>query len=157
MEVEKNVPPSYADINRLKKRQQIAFRRFMTAQAPSPQVAQYLDCDRAFLREYMNSKMVKGMNWNNYGEKWVVDHIVPMRLFNLFDPEDLRLVWNYRNLMPLFKEDNLHKEGDLRFSLILLDRFDDGSENFRLLKEKAEMELSSMDKYLPVRKLAKAS
>jgi hypothetical protein len=157
MESVKNVPPPYVVKNRVKKRLQIAFRRFMTAKSPSTIIAQYIGCDRVSLREYMNSKMVVGMNWNNYGDKWVVDHIVPVRLFDLFNEDDLRVVWNYRNLMPLYKEDNLHKEGDLRFSLMVLERSDDGSEYIQALKEKAMGEITAMDKYLPLRKIAKAS
>lgn len=154
----KNVPPSYEDINRIKKRQQIAFRRFMTAGAPSKDLAPFIGCDRDTLRQYISGKMVQGINWNNYGHVWVIDHIVPLRLFDLFDPTDMSIVWNYRNLMPLFKKDNLHKEGDLRFSLILLDNIDDGSEVIRNLTKRAAAEVQKMEKYLKDRCLiSKAS
>jgi 5-methylcytosine-specific restriction endonuclease McrA len=159
MEMQKNVPPSYADINRTKKRQQIAFRRFVMAAAPAKDLAPHLGCDRFRLREHLSSRMTAGITWNNYGSVWVIDHIVPLRLFNLYDPAELSTVWNYRNLMPLLKEDNLHKEGDLRFSLLLLDQFDDGSEIVRKLRDRAHREVLRMGKYLqqPVNKLAKAS
>lgn len=162
MEAVKNVPPpgssNYLQLDRLKKKQQINFRRFMTANAPAKELSPYIGCDRDALRRYIASKMIPGINWNNYGQVWVVDHIVPLRLFNLADPADLAIVWNYRNLMPLFKKDNLHKEGDLRFSLILLDNIDDGSEVIGALKKKAEEESQKMEKYLKVRRLiSKAS
>lgn len=159
MEFINNVPPPYAVVNREKKRQQIAFRRFLLAEAPAKDLAPYLGCDRFALRCSLSSRMTEGITWNNYGTDWVVDHIVPLRIFDIFDPEDLGIVWNFRNLMPLLKKDNLHKEGDLRFSLMLLDRFDDGSEYISLLRHRASMELSKMDKYLktPANRLAKAS
>lgn len=162
MEVVKNVPPpipsGYIELNRLKKKQQINFRRFMTANAPARELSQYIGCDRDTLRQYIASKMIPGINWNNYGPVWVIDHIVPLRLFNLADPQDMAIVWNYRNLMPLFKKDNLHKEGDLRFSLILLDNIDDGSEVIRTLRKRATEEVQKMEKYLKGRRLiSKAS
>lgn len=153
-----NVTHSYVEINRTKKRQQMAFRRFMTAQCPSRKIARFVGCDRDFLRSYIAGKMVPGIHWNNYGSVWVIDHIVPLRLFNVYDPRDLAIVWNYRNLMPLFKNDNLHKEGDTRFSLILLDEIDDGSEVIRKLKERASVGVERMEKYLKDNRLiSKAS
>lgn len=159
MEEAKNVPPCYAAINREKKRQQIAFRRFMLAKCPAKDLAPFIGCDLFSLRNYLSSRMTEGITWNNYGTDWVIDHIVPLRLFDVFDPSDLALAWNYRNLMPLLKKDNLYKEGDLRFSLLLLERFDDGSQVIRSLRYRAEKDLMAMDKYLqqPVNKLAIAS
>lgn len=153
IEAAENVPPLYEEINRIKKRQQIAFRRFMTAGAPSRDLAPFIGCDRDSLRRYLSSKMVPSIHWNNYGSDWVIDHIVPLRLFDLRNESDLAVVWNYRNLMPLFKNDNLHKEGDLRFSLILLDNIDDGSEVIQSLKERAGGEVQKMEKYLKDRHL----
>lgn len=143
----KIVPPSYADINREKKRHQIAFRRFMFNKAPAKELAPYIGCDIFALRAHLSGRMAEGITWSNYGE-WVIDHIVPLRLFNIFCPEELALVWNYRNLMPLMKADNLHKEGDLRFSLLLLHKHNDGSEIYTRLIERAQRELERMDKYL---------
>ena len=61
---------------------------------------------------------------------------------------DLLLAWNYRNLMPLFKRDNLIKEGDVRLSLILLDKIDDGSSIIKSLRARAFAETEKMKIYI---------
>jgi len=155
MELVKNVPPPYIVINREKKRQQIAFRRIMHGETKRHEIIQHIGCDLFTLRSYISSFMTEGITWNNYGSDWVIDHIVPMRLFDIFSDADLKLVWNYRNLMPLMKRDNLHKEGDLRLSLILLAGRDDGSEVIAALKKRASSEIHTMDKYIAVGRVSK--
>src|SRR6185295_19126880 len=34
-------------------------------------------CTGIFLRQWMEARWTKQMNWDNYGEYWVIDHIVP--------------------------------------------------------------------------------
>ena len=50
------------------------------------------------------------MSWNNYGE-WHVDHIKPCAKFDLSEEEQQKKCFNYKNLQPLWGEDNL-KKGD---------------------------------------------
>lgn len=144
-----NVELSYIEINRIKKRHQISFRRYLTAKCPGKEISKYIGIPRHELREWINKKMLTGMNWNNYGEIWVIDHVVPLRLFDMTKEDDLKIAWHYKNLMPLFKSDNLHKEGDLRFSILLLNMLVP-CETVNRLKECAEMHIKCFDKYLNV-------
>ena len=48
------------------------------------------------------------MKWSNYG-KWHIDHIKPMSKFNLMKIEDQYKCCNYKNLQPLWAEENLSK------------------------------------------------
>ncbi len=48
------------------------------------------------------------MSLDNYGELHV-DHIKPCASFDLSDPEQQRLCFNYKNLQPLWAADNLSK------------------------------------------------
>jgi len=52
------------------------------------------------------------MNWNNYGNYWVVDHIKPKSLFSYIFPNDpeFKQCWNLRNLQPLEKIKNIKKK-----------------------------------------------
>jgi hypothetical protein len=48
------------------------------------------------------------MNWDSYG-KWEIDHIKPCCLFDLTKIRQQKECFNYKNLQPLWKEDNLKK------------------------------------------------
>lgn len=111
----------YKKINGEKKRQQIAFRRWMKGIAPADQMRQYWKLNFLEMREWISRQFVDGMTWENYGSHWVIDHVVPLRMFDLSKEKEIRLAWHYQNLMPLFKHDNLNKEGDLRFSIMILE------------------------------------
>lgn len=61
-----------------------------------------------FVKLYFESLFCDGMSWDNYG-LWEIDHIIPLSTANTED-EVIRLC-HYKNLQPLWKEDNL-KKGD---------------------------------------------
>lgn len=130
----------------LKKRYQISFRRWVMGKSGGT-VAPYVGADVSFVREWLSNRFLEGMNWNNYGTTWVVDHIVPVRLFDLTNNDDLRVVWHYKNIMPLFKEDNLYKEGELNFSLLMLDRIPQ-CEIVENLRVRLLQDHSRLNKYL---------
>lgn len=83
-------------------------------------VARFVGADLDTVRKYLSAHFVNGMNWSNYGTVWVIDHIVPLRLFDMTNDGDCSIGFHYKNTMPLFREDNLYKEGDLRFSMLVL-------------------------------------
>lgn len=107
------------DTVRVKKRQQISFRRWIAGHG-GDSIAPYVGIDKPACRAWIASQFIKGMNWSNYGSVWVIDHIVPLRLFDLYDDQQLKIAWNYTNLMPLLKEDNVYKEGNMVFALQIL-------------------------------------
>lgn len=137
----------YADLNRIKKRHQIAFRRYVSCQSPGKEISKYLGATRDEIRQWISGKMLEGMNWNNYGNIWVIDHIVPLRLFDMTNEVDLKIAWNFKNLMPLFSKDNLHKEGDLRFSLLIIEKLPP-CEITKALIDCATLHIKKLDKYL---------
>jgi hypothetical protein len=61
------------------------------------------------LKVYLEKKFHSGMTWTNYGTLWHVDHIKPIKSFNLFDKQDLLKVNHYTNLQPLLAVDNIKK------------------------------------------------
>lgn len=67
------------------------------------------------LRTYLESKFVSGMTWNNYGE-WHIDHIIPINYFDLSVEENQRICFNYRNLQPLWKFENISKNDKITIS-----------------------------------------
>ena len=58
-----------------------------------------LGCDIEFLKLYLEERFVDGMNWDNYGIVWDIDHIVPLSTARTED--DIIRLNHYTNLQPL--------------------------------------------------------
>jgi len=61
-----------------------------------------LGCNYLELKQYLESKFLPTMSWDNYGTLWHVDHIKPCASFNLADIEEQKQCFHYTNLQPLF-------------------------------------------------------
>jgi hypothetical protein len=59
---------------------------------------------------HMESLFKEGMTWDNYGE-WEIDHIIPLSSGKT--EEDVIKLCHYKNLQPLWKEDNRKKGNKL--------------------------------------------
>lgn len=57
---------------------------------------------------YIESLFTEGMSWDNYGE-WEFDHILPCSSFDLTQESEQLKCFNYKNLQPLWWEDNASK------------------------------------------------
>lgn len=69
-----------------------------------------LGCSISFFRKYLESRFTDGMTWDNYGRNgWHIDHVRPLKSFNLHDKEDFLKAVNYTNLQPLWEKDNIKK------------------------------------------------
>ena len=67
-----------------------------------------IGCSKNKFIEYFNDKLNDNMTLDNYGE-WEIDHIYPLSKINYSDVEEIKKYFNYTNLQPLFKIDNLIK------------------------------------------------
>jgi hypothetical protein len=71
---------------------------------------QYIGCSPAFFRGWLEAQFHDGMTWDNYGKVWVVDHIVPLKWWDVKNyPDHLYEASHYSNLQPMFKRDNIIK------------------------------------------------
>lgn len=61
------------------------------------------------LRDRLESQFINGMDWNNYGKLWEIDHIKPKCSFNLDNKEQFDECWDINNLRPLLRTDNQSK------------------------------------------------
>jgi hypothetical protein len=61
------------------------------------------------VRNHLEKQFKEGMNWENQGTVWHIDHIIPISFFHLEDPTEQYLAFHYGNLQPLFKEENQSK------------------------------------------------
>ncbi len=74
-----------------------------------------LGCSIDFLKQYLSTKFLPNMTWNNWGyglDKWNIDHITPLSSFDLTDREQLLKACHYTNLQPLWQPDNFKKGGN---------------------------------------------
>lgn len=72
------------------------------------QTLQLIGCTKQELKIFLEGKFTAGMTWENYGT-WHVDHIKPLALFDLSDPEQVKVAFHFSNLQPMWAKDNLSK------------------------------------------------
>jgi hypothetical protein len=142
------VETEYEKKLKIKKKQQSAFRRFIRGRSTPVAIREWIGLNYLEIKVLLEARMLDTMNWKNYGSYWVIDHVVPFWLFDLNDEADLKLLWHPDNLLPLVWKDNNHKQGDLRFSLLLLTRRSGYSFAAERLIERVEKEIKVQDKYL---------
>lgn len=71
-----------------------------------------LGCTIPFLRTYLEERFQPGMTWDNWGNGhgfWNIDHVMPLRSFDLTDREQFLKACHYTNLQPLWFGDNIRK------------------------------------------------
>lgn len=77
------------------------------------------------LNKHLEKQFKPGMTWDNYGNYWHIDHIIPIAVFNFKTPEDIdfKRCWALENLQPLEAKENMRKnakfDGDFQPSLPL--------------------------------------
>lgn len=71
--------------------------------------AKLIGCNWDTLKQHLEVQFKVGMNWNNYGSVWQIDHIIPCAAFNLTSPDSQAKCFKYTNLKPEFSKDNLLK------------------------------------------------
>ena len=92
----------------LRRRINIAMRRSDTYK--SAHTMELIGCTVPELKAHLESLFTDGMSWKNYGYNgWHVDHVRPVSSFDLSDPIQQKLCFNYTNLQPLWATDNLKK------------------------------------------------
>lgn len=71
-----------------------------------------IGCNTSELITYIESKFLKKMSWDNYGE-WHVDHIIPLAYFEKnYDMNNIfyqKIAFNYNNLQPMWASENMSK------------------------------------------------
>lgn len=80
----------------------------------SSKTYEILGADWATVKTHIESKFRIGMSWENHGygvDKWHVDHIVPLAAAK--DDNELISLMHYKNLQPLWQQENQSKGGRL--------------------------------------------
>jgi hypothetical protein len=76
----------------------------------SKHTSELLGCSVEYLKYHLESQFQEGMSWNNWSRKgWHIDHIRPCANFDLSKESEQKKCFNYKNLQPLWAEENLRK------------------------------------------------
>jgi hypothetical protein len=90
----------------------IRIKKVLNGISKSDSTAKLLGCSIEFFIKYIELQFRSDMNWSNYGTRWDLDHNIPCIYFNLSDPEQQRICFNFRNLQPLYCFENRHVKND---------------------------------------------
>lgn len=71
-----------------------------------------IGCSSNELKEHLKNQLNDGMTFENYGT-WEIDHIKAITLFNLNNEYEMLECFNYKNLQPLWREDNIKKSNKI--------------------------------------------
>jgi hypothetical protein len=83
----------------------------------------YVGCNIQYLREWFEYNFTSEMNWDNYGLFWSIDHIIPVRKFDLTIEIEKLKCWNWSNLMPVtIQYNSTKKEIDMNQINFILDK-----------------------------------
>lgn len=90
----------------------IAIRRaFKSGKLPNRIASKnLLGCSYEELVAHIQSKFKDGMSWINIGS-WQIDHIIPLSSAKNMD--ELHVLFNYKNIQPLWPEENIKKGSKL--------------------------------------------
>lgn len=70
----------------------------------------FIECSSAFLRQHIERQFESWMNWDNYGPGWQMDHKIPLKHFDLFDPQQAKAAFHFSNLKPVSAAYNASKQ-----------------------------------------------
>lgn len=104
-------------MNKLKTRMYSSCYRFDVEDlptSPADMARRFLGCTPSAFVEKLESQFHPDMNWDNWvGNGWHIDHIRALSWFDLRDLSCVRLACNYRNLRPIWADENIRKGNSL--------------------------------------------
>ena len=77
----------------------------------------YTGCTMPYLKRWLEFQFTDTIGWHNYGE-WHIDHVIPCSTFDLTILSDQQTCFNWKNLRPCLKEENMTKGDKIIDSII---------------------------------------
>ena len=59
------------------------------------------------LKDYLISKFQEGMEWDDRGKTWHIDHRLPLSAAKT--EEEVEMLWHWSNLQPMWAKENIIK------------------------------------------------
>ena len=75
----------------------------LNGKSKSKRTLEILGCTADKFRQYLESMFSPEMNWQNHGEVWEIDHILPCASFDFTQEGNIEKCFHYTNHQPLFK------------------------------------------------------
>lgn len=72
----------------------------------------YIGCTVEQLKLWLEFMFSEDMSWDNYGTIWSIDHVIPLSLFDLADPQQQLIAFHWSNMQP--SKDNFKKGNKFR-------------------------------------------
>lgn len=91
-------------------------RKAIRGISKSARTLELLGMELKEFRIYVQGQFRPGMTWENYGPVWHIDHVRPCASFDLTDPAQQRICFNWENLQPLFAKENFRKGAKFVFA-----------------------------------------
>jgi len=73
---------------------------------------EHLGCNISLFQKWLEFQFDNIMSWENYGQLWTIDHILPLSAFDLTDPKEVTIAYNWKNTRPCY--DNFEKSNKLQ-------------------------------------------
>lgn len=70
---------------------------------------EYLACSIEYFKSWIEHQFNDQMSWDNISEYWHLDHVIPCASFDLTKEEEIHKCYNWSNIRPLNKVENLSK------------------------------------------------
>lgn len=83
---------------REKRKWQIALRRYVLERNVCVDYAPYFGLDIERMRHWFECQFPPGIGWDQFGEQWQFEHVLPVTCFDFSKEEELKMCWNFVNL-----------------------------------------------------------
>lgn len=75
----------------------------------SSSIISFIGCPIEELKIHIENQFLPEFTWDNHGEIWELDHIIPCFNFDMENVEEQKKCFHYTNLQPLFKTTRIAK------------------------------------------------
>lgn len=118
----------------------------------SRKTIELLGCSIEVCRKYIQDQFATGMNWSNHGE-WEIDHVKPISTFDLTKKSQQLICFNYKNLQPLWKQENNSKLDTFRTEdkVIFFERFYLPEDLYEEIQERRKFNLTRKSLAIPIK------
>ena len=116
----RNNDPTFKLTDNLRKRTRYAFKAQNVNR--NNKTFELIGCSQKFLEDWIEFQLFEDMKIENYRVDFVCDHCLPIASFNLFNEDELRKCFNWKNLRPMRPKENCQKEIKLMNAFIYYKR-----------------------------------